>query len=182
MISCLARLRGNAGQAASRRVAFEPWQCLGTWPGSAGPATLRLGWSQRTDVRHILVLPRSSADLGRVPGVAAFRRPRLVTVLAMVPQPRLHPHSERGQAVAVPSSKASLVNAWPARRVDQPVPRSHAPGVDAAANTLEWRRRPPSWRRCRRRTPGKELSGCPAAAAAVTTATDERWSLLKVCL
>jgi hypothetical protein len=32
------------------------------------PATLRLGWSQRTDIRRILVLPGASVDLGRVPG------------------------------------------------------------------------------------------------------------------
>ena len=31
------------------------------------PTTHRLGWSQGTDVRRVLVLPRSSAALGRVP-------------------------------------------------------------------------------------------------------------------
>jgi Pyridoxal-dependent decarboxylase conserved domain len=47
-------------------------------------------------------LAGASADLGRVSGVAAFRRPGLVAVLAVVPQPRFHPFDEGGQAVAVP--------------------------------------------------------------------------------
>jgi hypothetical protein len=34
--------------------------------------------------------------------VAAFRRPGLVAVLTVTPQPRLHPFGEHGQAVAVP--------------------------------------------------------------------------------
>jgi hypothetical protein len=37
-----------------------------------------------------------------MPGVAASRRPWLVAVLAMVPQPRLNQLGERGQIVAVP--------------------------------------------------------------------------------
>jgi hypothetical protein len=51
------------------------------------PATLRLGRSHRTDVPRIVLLPGASAGLGCVPGVAAFRRPGLVAVLAVVPQP-----------------------------------------------------------------------------------------------
>jgi hypothetical protein len=54
--------------------------------GSRRP-TLRLWWSQGTDLRRETVLSSTSADLGRVPGVAAFRRPRLVAVLAVLSQP-----------------------------------------------------------------------------------------------
>ena len=48
------------------------------------PATLRLGSSQSTDVPRIVLRQGASVDLGRVSGVAAFRRPGLVAVLAMV--------------------------------------------------------------------------------------------------
>ena len=106
MISGLAPPRGIAGEAASQRLAFEPCCC---WelrrshrnrralkvvdlarvkinqPQPWTPATLRLNWSQRTDVPRIVLLPGASAGLGRVSGVAAFRRPGLVAVLAVVP-------------------------------------------------------------------------------------------------
>jgi hypothetical protein len=51
-------------------------------------AALSLGGSHRTDVRRIAILPGAAANLGHMPGVAASRRPRLVAVLAMVPEPR----------------------------------------------------------------------------------------------
>src|SRR5829696_9893055 len=66
------------------------------------PATRRLDWSQSSDVPRIGLLPGASAGLGRVPGVAAFRRPGLVAVLAVVLKPRFHAFGEGGQAVAVP--------------------------------------------------------------------------------
>src|SRR5215207_8380816 len=37
-------------------------------------ATLCIGRSQRTDIRRVVLLPSASAGLGRVPGVATFRR------------------------------------------------------------------------------------------------------------
>ena len=58
--------------------------------------------SHRTDVRRETVLPRASADLGHVPGVAALRRPRVMAVLTVLPKPGRHPFVERRQAVAVP--------------------------------------------------------------------------------
>lgn len=51
-------------------------------------AALSLGGSHRTDARRIAILPGAAANLGHMPGVAASRRPRLVAVLAMVPEPR----------------------------------------------------------------------------------------------
>jgi hypothetical protein len=78
MISCLAPLGATAGEAATRRVAFAPRPSLGTWPGHRErralevvdlarvkinqpqpwtPASLRLVWSHRTDVPHIVPLP-----------------------------------------------------------------------------------------------------------------------------
>ena len=46
-------------------------------------ATRRLSWSQRTDIRRIVLLTGASAGLGRVPNVAAFRWPLLVAVLSV---------------------------------------------------------------------------------------------------
>jgi hypothetical protein len=65
-------------------------------------ATPRLGWSHSTDVRREIVLPGASADLGHISGVAAFRRPGLVAVFAVVPKPGPHPLGEARQVVAVP--------------------------------------------------------------------------------
>jgi hypothetical protein len=58
--------------------------------------------SHRTDVRRETVLPRASADLGHVPGVAALRRPRVIAALTVLQKPGRHPFVERRQAVAVP--------------------------------------------------------------------------------
>jgi hypothetical protein len=58
--------------------------------------------SHRTDVRRETVLPRASADLGHVPGVAALRRPRVIAALPVLPKPGRHPFVERRQAVALP--------------------------------------------------------------------------------
>jgi hypothetical protein len=110
-------------------IAFGPWLLLEALAWSLGqarskgrdlarveidqpqppPATLRLGWSQRTDVRRETVLLRASADLGYVAGVAALRRPRVMAVLTVLPKPGRHPFVERRQAVAVPILKASLL-------------------------------------------------------------------------
>jgi hypothetical protein len=56
-----------------------------------------------------MVPPDASGDLGRVCGTA-FRRPGLVAVFAVVPQPGLHPFRERGQVVAVPFLQGTLVS------------------------------------------------------------------------
>jgi hypothetical protein len=60
-------------------------------PEPRPPTPPRLGWSQRTDIGRETIVPRASADLGHVAGVAAFCWPRLVAILTVVPQPRLHP-------------------------------------------------------------------------------------------
>jgi hypothetical protein len=57
-----------------------------------------------------------SVDLGRVSGVAAFRGPGLVAVLAVVPQPRFHAFGEGGHAVAVPFLQRVAGECVPARR------------------------------------------------------------------
>ena len=110
-------------------IAFGPWLLLEALAWSLGQArskgrdlarveidqpqpplaTLRLGWSQRTDVRRETVLLRASADLGHVPGVAALRRPRVMAVLTVPPKPGRYPFVERREAVACQSSKASLL-------------------------------------------------------------------------
>ena len=56
-----------------------------------------LSWFQSSDV-----LPAAVACLRCVPGVAAFRRPGLVAVLTVTPQPRRHPFGQRRQTVAGP--------------------------------------------------------------------------------
>jgi hypothetical protein len=112
------------------------------------PATLRFGRSHRTDVSRIVLLPGASVDLGRVSGVAAFRRPRLVAVLAVVPQPRLHPFGEGGQAVTVPLLQGITGEGVTGAAALIGQTAICAPGVDAAANTREWCRWPP--RRTRR--------------------------------
>ena len=70
----------------------KPWTSL----------TPLLGWSQSSDIRREAFLPDLSADLRCVPGVAAFRRPGLVAVLTVVPQPCFHSFGEGGEAGAVP--------------------------------------------------------------------------------
>jgi hypothetical protein len=70
----------------------EPWTSL----------TPLLDWSQGSDIRREAFLPDLSADLRCVAGVAAFRRPGLVAVLAVVLKARFYAFGEGGQAVAVP--------------------------------------------------------------------------------
>jgi hypothetical protein len=57
---------------------------------------------QSTQVGGIGMHPSVARGFGDVAGMAAFSRPGLVIFLTVAPQSRLHPFSERRQAVSMP--------------------------------------------------------------------------------